>query len=66
MTSKGYFEVQKGLSTAAEVHGVPHVDPEPHGVGGDHVGVKVKIIRPYGELKWPLFSFINSLREEED
>ena len=24
------------------------------------------IIRPYGELKWLLFSFINSLREEED
>ena len=41
MTSKGYFEVQKGLSTAAEVHGVPHVDPESHGVGGDYVGVKV-------------------------
>ena len=41
MTSKVYFEVKKGLSPAAEVHGVPHVDPEPHGVGGDHVGVKV-------------------------
>ena len=41
MTSKGYYEVKKGLSTAAEVHGVHHVDPEPHGVGGDHVGVKV-------------------------
>ena len=41
LTSKGYFEVQKGLSTAVEVHGVPHLDPEPHGVGGDHVGVKV-------------------------
>ena len=40
MTSKGYFEVQKGLSTAAEVHGVPHADPEPNGVGGPHVEVE--------------------------
>ena len=43
LTSRGLFEVQDALSTAAEAHVVLHVDPEPHGVGGDHVGVKVLV-----------------------
>ena len=41
LTSRGLFEVQDALSTAAEAHVVPHVDPEPHGVGGHNDGVKV-------------------------
>ena len=38
LTSRGLFEVKNALSTAAEAHVVPQVDP---GVGGHHDGVKV-------------------------
>ena len=41
LPSRVLFEVQDALSTAGEAYVVPHVDPEPHGVGGHNDGVKV-------------------------
>ena len=38
---RGLLEAEEAHSPAAEAHEVPHVDPEPHGVVGPQVGVKV-------------------------
>ena len=37
------LELQDALSTAAEAYVLPHVDPDPHGVGGHINGVKVRL-----------------------